>query len=143
MNARISLLLLAAVLTAAVGCSDNSLPGLKGQVLVNGQPAPEGISLVFEPHIDGDSPSYANTDKNGEFVAEFTFNKKGILVGTHSVRLGPGSSPGPMPVIDENGRPVPGSEPKPQQFPPEYYRHIQDVTVEPGSNTVTIELKTK
>lgn len=132
------------VLFTLTGCG-NGLSGLQGTVLVDGKPAPAGISLQFSP-VGGGSPSYAETDAEGRYEAAFTFREKGIEVGEHIVSLTPGggSASGSMPVIGEDGKPVSGattgSDAASPNFPQKYYSEITRVKVEPGSNEIDIEL---
>ena len=78
---------------ALAGCNSDGLVTLKGKVTVDGAPAPAGISLQFQPLSEG-SPSYAITDADGNYEAEFSFSKKGIMVGKHRVSFIPGGGGG-------------------------------------------------
>lgn len=126
------------------GCG-NGLPTLQGTVTVDGQPAPNGISLSFSPISDTGATSYATTEANGAYEASYTFQEKGITEGEHIVALVPGGGavPESMPEIGPNGKPVPGSQEKPPEFPKEYYQEIERITIEPGSNQIDIDLSTK
>lgn len=135
------------LLCTLTGCG-NGLSSLQGTVLVDGNPAPAGISLQFSP-TGGGSPSYAETDAEGRYEAAFTFREKGIEVGEHIVSLTPGGSAasGSMPVIGEDGRPVSeaktGSAAGPPNFPQKYYAEITKINVESGSNEIDIELESQ
>jgi len=135
------------LLFALAGCG-NGLSGLQGSVLVDGNPAPAGISLQFSP-VGGGSPSYAETDAEGRYEAAFTFREKGIEVGEHIVSLTPGggSASGSMPVIGEDGRPVSGAKTGGDDalpsFPQNYYSEITRIKVESGSNEIDIELESQ
>ena len=142
---RISLMMLVCFgLAFMSGCGSDGLASLKGNVTVDGQPAPAGIGLEFNP-IDSGSPSYAVTDENGEFVAAYTFKRMGIEPGEHRIKLLPGNSGGgreKMPTPGEtNLADQRGSRPGPQ-FPKSYYAEIMKITVDAGNNSISIPLET-
>lgn len=125
------------------GCG-NGLASLSGTVLINGKPAPEGVSLQFQPTFEGGSPSYAMTDKEGKYTAQFTFKSAGIQPGEHNVFLIPGAVKTPMPVIGPDGNPVgpPPTNPM-KNMPRSYYESITLIEVESGSNEKDIQLTTE
>ncbi|MFN3150843.1 carboxypeptidase regulatory-like domain-containing protein [Bremerella sp.] len=125
-----------ALLAAAAGCGGSGLPSLTGTVTIDGKPAPAGVALQFSPTAEGGSPSYAQTDADGKYEAQFSFNKTGIQLGEHSVKLIPGSVETPMPEIGPDGKPV-GPAPKNPMgsLPKSYWEEIEVIQVEPGSNT--------
>ncbi len=51
--------LFASLVMASIGCG-NGLSSLTGTVRVDGQPAPEGVSLEFSPTAAGGAPSYGS-----------------------------------------------------------------------------------
>ncbi|GAA4431531.1 MULTISPECIES: hypothetical protein [Bremerella] len=134
-----SLSLFAVVLAALVGCGPGNLSSsLTGAVTIDGQPAPEGLSLQFQPTGPGASPSYARTDADGNYVAEFTATRKGILPGTHMIKL--------LPSEITRAMPKPGEKPAPTPFdklPRNYYEQIGEVTITDGSNVFDIQLSTQ
>jgi hypothetical protein len=137
-----ALLSTAVLLACAPGC--DGLASLEGTVTIDGKPAPAGVSLQFAPVTGKGSLSYASTDANGHYEAAFTFQKKGIQPGEHSVKLMPSQVETPMPKIGPAGRPVGPPPVSPlKNIPQEYYQEIQKITVEPGSNTINIDLKTE
>lgn len=140
----ISLLSIAALALCVVGCGDG-LSSLKGTVTIDGQPAPAGVSLEFQPTDPNGLPSYAVTDASGAYEAAFTHKKKGIQPGETIVRLAPSEIEEPMPVIGPDGKPVKSDKPKNPlaNLPGDYYKQIETFTVNPGSNTKDIELKSK
>ena len=133
----------------ALGCGDG-LCSLEGTVTIDGKPAGEGIALQFQP-ISSGSPSYAKTDSEGHYVAEFTHRRKGIQPGKHRVSLVPGSSVGGMEQIPDtidgelSAKPVPTSEAANAKatLPSRYFGEIMTITVEPGSNSIDIPLETE
>ncbi len=135
---------LAVVLVAtAAGCGGSGLPSLTGKVTIDGKPAPAGVAIQFSPTVEG-SPSYAQTDANGNYEAQFSFNKTGIQLGEHSVKLIPGSVEAPMPEIGPDGRPT-GPPPKNPMadLPKAYWEEIEVIQVDPGSNSHDIALMTE
>jgi len=137
-------LLAAVVLVAAVGCGGSGLPSLTGTVSIDGKPAPAGVALQFSPTLEGGSPSYAKTDAEGKYEAQFSFNKTGIQLGEHSVKLIPGSVETPMPEIGPDGRPI-GPPPKNPManLPQSYWEEIETIQVTAGSNSHDIVLQSE
>lgn len=137
----LSKLLAVALLAAAAGCGGSGLPSLTGTVTIDGKPAPAGVAIQFSPTAAGGSPSYAQTDADGKYEAQFSFNKTGIQPGEHSVKLIPGSVEAPMPEIGPNGQPI-GPPPKNPManLPKTYWEEIEVIQVEAGSNTHDIAL---
>ena len=131
--ASLSLLLGLAVFT---GCGDGRA-SLTGTVTVDGQPASKGLDIQFSP-VDGQSPSYASTDENGNYEASFTFQKKGIIAGKHSVRLMPGGGQSSMPVVHGKGADTKAAAPK--AFPKSYYSEIEQIEIKPGNNVIDLKL---
>lgn len=150
MNVRqLTPILILSVALFSIGCGDG-LSSLQGTVTVDGKPAGEGIALQFQPLSEG-SPSYAQTDANGNYVAQFTHRKSGIEPGQHRVSLVPGSAGpgGGEQMPDEVGEgmakmPVASAEAanKRISFPKEYYGEIMTIEVKSGSNSIDIPLKT-
>lgn len=138
---RTCVLFAVAFLAAAVGCGGSGLPSLTGTVTIDGKPAPAGVAIQFSPIAEGGSPSYAQTDANGHYEAQFSFSKTGIQLGEHSVKLIPGSVETPMPEIGPDGRPV-GPAPKNPlaQLPKSYWEEIEVIQVNGGSNSHDIAL---
>lgn len=99
-----------------LGCSSR-LSSLTGKVTIDNEPT-EGVGLVFEP--DQGSPSYAETDKDGQYEAAYTHRRKGIEEGKHTVRLLPQS----------------------QRFklPKKYFTEIEQIEIAPGQNTKDFSL---
>ena len=81
---RSSWLLMAILAVACSGCGDG-MRQVKGVVLVDGQPAMEGVRVLFMPQGNmrqGD----ATVGANGTFVMQ-TFGKKGVMPGEYKVAL--------------------------------------------------------
>lgn len=130
-----------ALVACVAGCGER-LASLEGTVTIDGKPAPAGIAFEFAPSAGG-SPSYGTTDASGHYEAAYTFKKKGIEIGEHTVKLLPSNVETGMPVIGPDGKPV-GPEPEDplKGIPQEYYQQIEKITVEAGANTHDIALTT-
>ena len=126
------------------GCGDG-LSSLTGTVTIDGKPAPEGLSLTFQP-LESGSPSYATVDRDGAYEAQFTFKRSGIQAGKHRVHLIPSEVSRPMPVIGDDGKPIADESSDAvdrfSNLPEDYYREIEIITIEPGANTKDIKLST-
>ncbi|PQO43269.1 hypothetical protein [Blastopirellula marina] len=119
-------------LSAAFGCSPSNQAGLgtvTGSVLIDGQPAPAGLRLEFDPVEKGVRGSTAITNKSGQYEAEYSISRKGVRTGECVVKLVP-----PETVPTANGK-----RPK-LPFPDQYYEEIRQVNIESGHNTVDIEI---
>lgn len=130
----------------SLGCGDG-LSSLRGTVTIDGKPAREGLGLQFQP-IGAGSPSYATTDKDGNYVAQFTHRASGIQPGKHRVSLVPGGGGGGEQIPDNiddamSRRKVDTAEQanRRAQLPQSYYSEITVITVESGSNTINIALE--
>jgi hypothetical protein len=77
--------LIMTVLLALPGC-DQGVPlgTVEGRVTKNGQPQP-GVWVHFEPQAG--RPGEGRTGSNGRFELDYSQNKKGALVGRHTVRI--------------------------------------------------------
>lgn len=129
--------LIVMLLAPLMGCGSRT-PTLHGTVTVDGQPAPAGISLEFAPTEPG-TPAYATTDTSGHYEAMLTFQKRGIGLGEHRVRLMPGSGAGEQPAV----RPELPKLTRPKtQFPERAYRILDTIDVKPGRNRYDIDLRT-
>lgn len=145
-------LLIACVCLVLAGCRSDGLVTLKGKVTVDGEPAPAGISLQFQPTGTG-SPSYAQTDSDGYYEAEYSFTKKGIEVGEHRVSLVPGGGgddeamPDNVDELAQGNNKVQSAESANKKknfaFPDSYWGEIMKITVENKSNSIDIPLESK
>jgi len=121
-------LILALCLT---GCgSDGPERGIvTGKVTLNGAPLP-GADVEFQP--EEGSPSYAMTDDKGRYDLMYTRDKRGAMVGEHTVRIVT-----PTTSTDPEGNQVM----VPQQVPPKYNAgSTLTRDVKPGKNKFDFEL---
>ena len=121
-------LILALFLT---GCgSDGPERGVvTGRVTLNGEPL-ENADIEFQP--DEGSPSYGMTDGKGWYDLMYTRDKRGAMVGEHTVRITTSTTD-----TDVRGNDVA----IPQRVPPKYNAQSELLReVKPGRNKFNFEL---
>ncbi|MDR1384633.1 MAG: hypothetical protein LBJ67_12445 [Planctomycetaceae bacterium] len=70
------------------GCGNSDKFGyVSGKVLIDGQPAPEGLIVQFQPLDRNGSPSSSFTDKGGEYELWFSRTVKGVQLGSSTVTV--------------------------------------------------------
>jgi hypothetical protein len=119
------------VALSVTGCgSDGPERGVvTGKVTLNGDPLP-GADVEFQPE-DG-SPSYGTTDDRGRYDLMYTRDKRGAMLGEHTVRIMTSTT-----TTDTQGEEVR----VPQQVPPKYNARTQLTRdVRPGRNRFDFEL---
>ena len=89
------------------GCGNGGLATLTGTVTIDGELAPAGVGLEFNP-LQGGSSSYAETDEKGAYVAAYTHKRLGIEPGEHRVKLFPAGSGGGREKMPTPGEKVAG-----------------------------------
>ena len=125
------LLVLAALLTAGCGGSDENLGSVKGRVTLDGEPL-EGATVQFQPTAEGGAPSSGMTDAKGRYELMYTFNSRGAVPGEHVVEITTAGT-----YFDEAGNELEREE----RVPAKYNRKTTlKRTVEPGRNTIDFEL---
>ena len=100
-----------------------------GTVTLDGQPL-EGADLEFQP--EEGSPSYGTTDDDGEYDLMYTRDKRGAMLGEHTVRITTSTTD-----TDDRGNEVR----VPQRVPPEYSQAGVTKDVKPGRNKFDFDLK--
>ncbi len=100
-----------------------------GKVTLNGAPLP-GADVEFQP--EEGSPSYAMTDDKGRYDLMYTRDKRGAMIGEHTVRI----------MTPTTGTDTQGNEIRvPQQVPPKYNAgSTLTREVKPGRNSYDFEL---
>lgn len=83
-----------------VGCGQGGPPmgKVSGTVTLDGNPLAD-VEVEFTPQAEGGSPSYGQTDASGQYDLMFSLDRKGALVGKHTVRI-------TVPEFDEDGDPI-------------------------------------
>lgn len=79
------LLCLFSVILFFSGCSDSDMGYVTGKLTLDGEPAPKGVRITFAPRMQGGSSSTGITNEDGTFEMEFSFSKKGVMVGSSYV----------------------------------------------------------
>ena len=124
---------------AVVGCGP---PGMgataEGVVTIDGQTAPAGIRVDFQPQGPGGSPSMGITDANGRYELFFTPARKGVMPGECRVMLQPSREYGP------DGTPRIPEALKSLRLPGDYVGEQSPLirTVKPGWNKIDIAIDT-
>lgn len=124
---------------AIAGCGPRGVGATASGILaIDGQPAPAGIRIDFQPEGAQGSPSTGITDDKGRYELWFTPGNKGVMPGECRVMVQrpPVSGPdGPRQVSEalKNLR-------LPATFAGEQSPLIR--TVKPGHNTIDIEIDT-
>lgn len=108
----------------------------RGIVTIDGQPAPAGIRVDFQPQGPNGSPSMGVTDEKGQYELFFTAARKGVMPGECLVRVTV------MPKLVEGIPKVPDAL-KDVRIPEHYGRQSNVTrTVKPGHNQIDIEIDT-
>jgi len=108
-----------------------------GVLKIDGQPAPAGIRVDFQPQGERGSPSMGITDAKGRYELFFTAARKGVMPGECLVRLSI------MPEISPEGIPKPPDALKDLSIPESYGRKSTLTrTLKPGHNQIDIEIVT-
>lgn len=112
----------------AIGCGQSGpqLATVEGEVLLDGQPLP-AVLVEFQPEAVG-SPSLGVTDENGKFRLQFSQQRRGALLGRHTVKV----------VRDADGREGAGEAPLPARYG-EHSELKREVVA--GSNFFKLELQ--
>lgn len=76
-----------AALVAMPGCQPSVGATASGTVTIDGQPAPAGIRIDFEPQARGSSSSTGYTDATGRYRLMFNVYTVGVMPGESVVRL--------------------------------------------------------
>jgi hypothetical protein len=120
------------------GCGRGGVGAIaRGIVKIDGQPAPAGIRVDFQPKGPNGSPSMGITDAQGQYELFFTAARKGVMPGESLVRLSI------MPQIGAEGIPKVPEALKDVRIPDSYGRQSSlTKTVKPGFNQIDIEIDT-
>lgn len=118
------------ILLVCIGCSAEEGPHLapvEGLVILNGEPLAEAL-VEFQPTGSEGSPSYASTDSTGHYELVYSMDRKGAMVGEHTVMIS---------TYNKNER-------MKEKVPPEYHREseIKRQVVAGESNQHDFNIKT-
>lgn len=108
-----------------------------GVLKIDGQPAPAGIRVDFQPQGEKGSPSMGITDSKGRYELFFTAARKGVMPGECLVRLSI------MPEYSPEGIPKPPDALKHLVTPESYdFKSTLTRTIKPGHNQIDLEIAT-
>ncbi|MDR1959836.1 MAG: hypothetical protein LBQ54_12465 [Planctomycetaceae bacterium] len=112
-----------------IGCNDAKMGYVTGKVLIDGEPAPKGLTVRFHPQLPGSSFSTGVTDENGNYEMHFSLTKKGVQTGSCRITIDNPEGDGAVRVVN-----IPVS-----------YREGTDLLydVKPGRQNYNIEISLK
>lgn len=126
------------IAVVATGCSHGGVGATAtGMVTIDGQPAPAGLCVTFQPQSPDGSPSMGITDAAGKYELFMTAARKGVMPGDCLVRISiwEETSPTGMPMVPEALKGI--------RIPDHYGEKSALVrTVKPGSNRIDIVIDT-
>ena len=124
---------LAALVVGLAGCGSTDTGRVHGRVVMNGNPAPEGLSIEFLPETSGKPSSIAFVQPDGTYEAIYpATGRPGVATGPCTIRL----------IRDEKTMSIPkkeGQKPKPL-FSAECYDSLKQFEVNTGDNQVDLTL---
>jgi hypothetical protein len=144
---RVSLALLAGVLTFMAGCGSGVRPiagsvGVSGTVTFNGQPLEQGM-VRFAPESGSKSQPATGQIKNGKFTMVTTASSPGVVVGKYKVSI-ISNKPFTPPALKPGTPPDPKAKFEPESIIPTKYNDIKtsgleaDVTAAVASLTFAL-----
>jgi len=126
------------LLLAVAGCGQGA-GEVTGQLTVDGQPAPAGLILEFQPQTKESSPSYGRTDATGRFEVWKNGTTKGVAPGASLVRIS-------VPPPDTSGRGPPKLPAELEKLTiPARYGTASELRfdIKPGRQIIDIDITTK
>ena len=123
---------------AITGCGTSPTDStVTGVVTIDGAPAPEGVTIMFQPVQAGGSPSYGKTDSQGRYELRYNAIVKGANSGENTVSFGVEY------MEDEDGVPFLPEPLKGLKIPAELQENSSlRKNVEPGRNEIDLEIST-
>lgn len=117
------------------GCGSGKFGQVSGVVSFDGQPAPQGVKVEFQPQAENASPSYGVTAASGRYTMVFSASQEGVMVGQNVVRLSFEKE------YDEHGNEVVPKELKHLTIPASYAAESElTFDVKSGGNTFDINV---
>lgn len=130
-------LLMVVILPFVCGCRPTVGATAVGTITIDGQPAPAGIRVDFEPQVKGSSSSTGYTDANGRYELKFNVNTIGVMPGESLVRLSI------QPTFTGDGKPLMPEELRAIRLPDSVSRNSTlRRTVKSGANQIDIAVVT-
>jgi hypothetical protein len=126
----VALLMLGCLVAAGCG-SEDGLASVKGVVTLNGQPLADA-TVEFRPMADEAAPSSGQTDADGYYELQYTFDTPGAVPGEHAVAVRTSGT-----FFDDRG-----IERERRETVPAKYNARSELrrTVDPGKNTIDFDL---
>ncbi len=126
-------IVLAGAAWSATGCAPKMGATVTGRVSFDGEPAPAGVIVTFQPQVPNSSASTGVTDPDGRYDLRFNARLRGAMPGESVVWLA---------IAEEVG--TSGSTTrKPPTIPPHYgAKSTLRKDVKPGPNVIDIEIVT-
>lgn len=119
------------------GCRPSVGATAVGTITIDGQPAPAGIRVDFEPQVKGSSSSTGYTDAKGRYELKFNVNTIGVMPGESLVRLSI------QPTFTGDGKPSLPEELRAIRLPDSVgMKSTLRRTVKPGANQIDIAVDT-
>jgi hypothetical protein len=108
---------------------------VNGSVRINGQPAPAGLLLEFQPLAAGSTPSLGRTDGTGRYELWKTGREQGIAPGPCVVRISV------APASSDRGPPTLPPELEKLSIPERYgTASTLSYDIAPGRQTIDIDI---
>lgn len=126
------------LLLAVAGCGQG-VGQVTGHLTIDGQPAPPGLILEFQPQTRESSPSYGRTDATGRFEVWKNGTTKGVAPGASLVRIS-------IPSPDTSGRGPPKLPAELEKLTiPARYGTASELRfdIKSGSQVIDIDIATK
>jgi hypothetical protein len=125
----LSIAILYSVIGVGCGSSGPELARVSGTVKMDGAPLKDAF-VTFTPEQAG-RPSFGGTNADGYYDLVYTDTKKGALPGQHTVKVS----------TYQGANPEAGTKAQPERVPAKYNTKSElKRKVEPGSNTIDIEI---
>ena len=117
----------------AGGCTPQMGATVTGRVSFDGEPAPAGVIVTFQPQVPNSSASTGVTGPDGRYDLRFNARLRGVMPGESVVML----------ALAEDVADVGAGKRKPPAIPPQYgAKSTLRKDVKPGPNVIDIEIET-
>ena len=129
--------ILAFAALSAAGCKPEMGATVTGRVTFDGQPAPAGVIVSFQPQVPNSSASTGVTGPDGRYDLRFNARLRGAMPGESVVSLAIAED---VDTGSPEGRPEPKRRPV---IPPQYgAKSTVRKDVKPGPNVIDIDIET-
>ena len=130
-------IVLAGAAWSATGCAPKMGATVTGRVSFDGEPAPAGVIVTFQPQVPNSSASTGVTDPDGRYDLRFNARLRGAMPGESLVSLAIAEDAG-------SDRPEDGTEARRRPVIPPHYgaKSTLRKDVKPGPNVIDIDVET-